>query len=65
MTDFCERCRRPAPPEDDDEFCEWEAVSQDGAFVGVICPGCTTGAEQQSMDEQMFEDLDAVQATDD
>ena len=46
----CERCRRLAPPWEDPGYCEWEALELEDGEIGVICPGCITGAEQQEMD---------------
>jgi hypothetical protein len=53
----CCRCRRPSPPQDSSEFGDWEAY---GDGTEVICPGCITGAEQQQMDEDMFDVEDEV-----
>jgi hypothetical protein len=48
----CARCLRPAPPEDDQSFTDWEALAYDADEVlGVVCPDCITPEEQQAMDE--------------
>lgn len=39
----CSRCKRDAPPYDDDDFVYWEP-SEDGELL--ICPGCMTAIEE-------------------
>ena len=58
MPEFCERCRREAPASDSDEYVYWEAVERADGQVGVICPGCLTGKEEQEIDEDAIEMLD-------
>jgi hypothetical protein len=53
--EYCERCRRLAPPWEDQSYVEWEAITRDNGEIGVICPGCVTGAEQQETDEDMVD----------
>src|SRR3712207_211748 len=48
----CARCGRPAPPEESDDYVEWEALGPDGSEV--VCGRCIIGAEQQAMDEAVM-----------
>src|SRR3954468_7789 len=49
----CTRCHRPMPPANSKkEFMYWEAFD-DGD--DVVCPDCVTPAEQEAIDEDMFE----------
>jgi hypothetical protein len=55
----CSRCLRvPGPqdigyqPGDDTPPSDWEALTADGAVIGVVCPDCLTPAEQQALDEE-------------
>jgi hypothetical protein len=45
----CERCRRPAPPWEDDEYSTWEASERADGSVGVMCPGCLTLVEENAI----------------
>jgi hypothetical protein len=49
MSEFCIRCRREAPPWDSGEYVSWEAADETGTTI--MCPGCLTAREQQSMDD--------------
>ena len=57
--EYCERCRKPAPQWESDDYSvsDWEALVREDGTVGVICSGCVTGAEQQAMDEDMMDDM--------
>ena len=56
---FCLRCRRPAPPHESTEFCEWEASAGDGGAT-VICPGCITLGEENAMLKDVEDTLGVV-----
>jgi hypothetical protein len=55
--EYCERCRRPAPAWESDEYVEWEAIELPDGEVGVICPGCITGGEQREILEDAMQDI--------
>jgi hypothetical protein len=62
---FCQRCKRPAPPTTDHESLHWEAlVSEGGEYLGVICPGCITGQEEQARDADAMETIAEIEAED-
>jgi hypothetical protein len=49
---LCDRCRRPVPPIESDEYSTWEVVvGDDTEGVGMRCPGCMTRKESDEIAE--------------
>ena len=53
--EFCDRRQRAAPAVESSDYNEWEALVRDDGSVGIVCPGCISGEEMQSMDKDAME----------
>ena len=52
----CARCQRANPKNAPDLPPDWEALTDEsGTVIGVICPGCVTGAEASATADEMQE----------
>ena len=63
MIEHCERCRDYAPAWDHSDYAAWFlALSDDGAYLGVICPGCfhAFAVRTRSLPGLTQEDLDKL-----
>jgi hypothetical protein len=58
-TQHCMRCKRLAPPEDSDEFVDWEAADETGDQV--ICPGCLNSEEETAIAEDSMATAEEAQ----
>lgn len=51
---LCTGCRSPIPAGDDHPYTlGWVAHDVPGNEVGILCPGCITGAQQRELEEDL------------
>ena len=57
MVEECACCGAGAPRWDAEEYVEWVLeLTPEGAYLGVVCPGCFAGEGLAFLDEQPAED---------